>query len=149
MAIAPELMKVRLLVLFGAVLASKGEAMANAPPGQYEVAGDTVKDIKTGLTWQRTVTAAPTTWSGATEYCAQLALSGGGWRLPGMRELLTLVDPTRSFPAIDVSAFPNTPSALFWSVSGSSAGRPSAVGFDAGSSSSPGSDTMCQVRCVR
>lgn len=40
------------------------------------------------------------------------------WRLPSIRELMTIVDRTRSSPAIDPVAFPGAPSGgLFWSSS--------------------------------
>jgi hypothetical protein len=56
-------------------------------------------------------------WNSAGGYCQQLTLGGNGWRLPSAKELLTLVDPSRYDPAIDLNAFPDTKSVAYWSAS--------------------------------
>ena len=66
------------------------------------------------------------------------------FRLPTPNELLTLVDPTREKPSIDVNAFPGTPSVAFFAVDND---RGRAVDFSTrnlGSTSAAG-----KVRCVR
>jgi uncharacterized protein DUF1566 len=69
---------------------------------RFEVDGETVRDESTGLVWtQANVAAKQLTWKEAEEACAKLELAGGGWRLPTIKELLTLVDYERSEPAID------------------------------------------------
>ncbi|MFO0693664.1 MAG: DUF1566 domain-containing protein [Polyangiales bacterium] len=53
----------------------------------------TVTDLATGLVWQKGFDAKPpTTIAGATEYCASLGLPGSGWRLPTLRELVSIID---------------------------------------------------------
>ena len=47
----------------------------------------------------------------AEKACAAL---GKGWRLPTRAELLSLVDDTRSEPAIDTARFPDTQSGAYW-----------------------------------
>jgi hypothetical protein len=89
-----------------------GYARAGTPLDRYQTAGEVITDTRTGLAWQRTVSANSYTWDEAKNYCAGL---GGGWRLPTVKELLTLADPTRIDPSIDRAAFPNTPTAAFWS----------------------------------
>lgn len=42
----------------------------------------------------------------AVKYCASLALDGGGWRLPSVEELFSIVDKVKSNPSID-SIFQN------------------------------------------
>ena len=53
----------------------------------------------------------------AVAYCGGLALEGGGWRLPRLDELRSLVDYARAGPAIDPALFPGTPSENFWTAS--------------------------------
>ena len=135
---------------------------ADAPPGQYDstMGVGTVYDTKTGLTWQQT---APTTggddgtgrytWSNAKMYCTNLGLNGSGWRLPTVKELLTLVDVTKENPSIDTSAngFPAAPSGFFWSAT-PYAGSPSYawyVHFNYGYTGSGGVTNTNRVRCVR
>ena len=100
-----------------------------APLGRYTIdenAG-TVYDTRTQLTWQRAVTDNEYDLADAASYCSELALAGGGWRLPQVSELLTIVDPTQHDPAIDPLAFPSTPLANFWSSS--AFGSPPGYGF--------------------
>ena len=97
------------------------------PATHYEVLPYRVRDLWTGLTWQRAVLDKQVPLTVARDYCAHLKLggkSGGktgekhGWRLPTEGELFTLVDEsaTRS-PRIDAAAFPDTPGEPFWSSS--------------------------------
>ncbi len=102
-----------------------GQASAKAPVGRFVVdkAGATVYDTLTKLTWQRQ--SAPTTFwwsdilfpSSAQNYCKNLALAGGGWRLPGEYELLGLVDRQEPSLAVDPTAFPGSISGIYWSAS--------------------------------
>jgi len=69
-----------------------------------------VADERTQLAWRLTV-VGPHSYVESVAYCASL---GEGWRVPTHKELLTLVDPTHLDPAIDVSAFPGTPSGDYW-----------------------------------
>ena len=83
---------------------------------------DSVRDEQTGLVWQRNGTQAPVTWFDALAACEALDLDGASnWRLPSVKELQTIVDETRTSPAIDPSAFPGTSSAPYWSSTPKSA----------------------------
>jgi hypothetical protein len=119
--------------------------------GAYSVTEDLVHDKYTGLTWQRGVEHDNYTWQDANARCSSVASNGGGWRLPSLRELLTLVDVTRYDPAIDASAFPDTPSELFWSASPAraTAGTAWGVNFTRGSSGAGFVVTKAHVRCTR
>lgn len=97
--------------------------MPNAPssglpnPQSYDpsLAG-TVLDRVTGLLWQRAVDPNSYNWTAANAYCAGLGVAGyRDWRLPSVVELVSIVDISRANPAIDPTAFPDTPMLSFWS----------------------------------
>ena len=68
-------------------------AHAAAPPGHFADLGDgTVRDNVTALVWQKAFAPSAMTQGAALTYCAGLALPGGGWRLPTVTDLQTLVD---------------------------------------------------------
>ena len=53
--------------------------------------GDTWFASSSGLTWQVTPTGDKMNWSDAKAHCAGLSLDGGGWHLPTISELRTLI----------------------------------------------------------
>lgn len=53
--------------------------------------GDTWIDPSSGLTWQVTPQSDYMSWEEAKSYCEQLSLDGGGWHLPTISELRTLI----------------------------------------------------------
>ncbi len=143
------------LVAFGVAVHS---ATADAPVGRYTIqaggtAAGTVLDTKTGLTWQQAVPTGSSLWSDAGTYCASstLGLPGSGWRLPSMKELQTIVDDSRSNPAIDPTAFPNTPVDGFWTSTTMAGPSGSAwiVLFNFGGSFTVAVGTPYYARCVR
>jgi hypothetical protein len=101
------------VALVGVSLSDVGRA---AVPAKCFVAQNgTVYDGRTKLTWQQTVDPnGYYDWSGAAVYCSGLSLNGGGWRVPSLKELLTLLDVSHADPIIDPVAFPNTPLFSFW-----------------------------------
>ncbi len=126
-------------------------APRTAPTARYDIRANSVRDVATGLTWQRLATATlPFDGSGA--YCSQLALEGKkGWRVPTLGELLTLIDErAAAAPMIDLTAFPNTPSEPFWSSSTFANGPALAwyVFFDNGSGLYGLPTVAHRVRCV-
>jgi len=128
---------------------------AATPPGRYTYpAAGLVFDVKTGLTWQQKE-GGYVTHAVAASMCATLGLSGGGWRLPTMKELLTLTDYSRvimaSVAMLDPVAFPQAPSSLFWSSTFQRgvAGSWMAVDSGGGFSLPWTNDHEFQVRCVR
>jgi hypothetical protein len=74
-----------------------------------DTGADIVTDTRTGLIWQRAVSNVMS-WRSALTQCVS------PWRLPAMKELLTLVDPVRVNVSTD-PAFPGAPSERFWSAS--------------------------------
>lgn len=140
------------LTLVSACVLSALPAAATAPPGRYTIANGAVTDNRTGLVWQQTVDANSYTQAAAMTYCAGLNLGGfsSGWRLPTVGELLSIVDPTAPSPALDPTAFPNTPTNYFMTAStfvGTTGSVWTVSGFD-GSSSSGAPNSPLRVRCV-
>ena len=118
-----------------------------APNGRFEMGADTVLDTRTGLTWQRCPTGydvddngTPDTWT--DDRCVEAATTafswadalqepvnvnaGGGiagfadWRLPNIKELLSIVEFGCVGPAINLAVFPDTQAVgSFWSSTSS------------------------------
>jgi hypothetical protein len=108
------------------VILRPSPARTEAPAGRYTIPGNgTVNDTATKLTWQQAANTTGMTWASAGPYCAGLTgLAGGGWRLPTVKELTTLLDYSRPGPPfIDPVAFPGVPANgspgavnVFWSA---------------------------------
>jgi len=124
-----------------------------APSSHYDVQPDTVRDLGTGLVWQRSAPDRTFTFDDARSYCDQLILAGQpGWRLPSMTELLTLIDErATTAPLIDATAFPHTPSEAFWTSSefGGVSGMAWQVYFDHGNGLYGLASAQFRARCVR
>jgi hypothetical protein len=122
-------------------------------PASYDTSTPgVVVDGVTHLMWQRTPSAQTYDWADAQTYCEALSLAGhDDWRLPTEIELYSLVDFTRSGPAIDTTAFPGTPSSQFWSStpSASTASFAWYVNFPFGDVNTFATTSAFTVRCVR
>ena len=125
-------------------------------PGSRFVAsttgGITTKlDLATGLVWQQGVAPQVMVWGDAVSYCTGLA---GGFRLPSVTEMQTLVDYTvRSpGPAMDTVAFPlTTPSGYYYWTSSPLSGVPTSaylMDYTTGSVSWNGRNANYLARCV-
>ncbi|MDB5258849.1 MAG: hypothetical protein JWO73_57 [Candidatus Taylorbacteria bacterium] len=131
----------------------------------YSDNGDgTITDNLTGLIWQKCsaglsgtdCSAGDSTFmtsAAAVAVCESLALTGqADWRLPNIRELLSIMDYSVSNPSTNSTYFPNTMLGAYWSSS-AYANHPTyswLAYFDRGDTgyddrTSPGST----VRCVR
>lgn len=138
-----------------------GPVLADAPSDQYSPyvrANLEIGDTKTFLSWRRSVTG-DRTFVEAND--AQVSCpAGASYRIPTMKELLTLVDeqPHDEYEdgglvarTIDRSAFPLTPAAEFW-TSTTSAADPSlgwVVDFSTGAALLRNKGEKHFVRCVR
>ena len=107
---------------------------ASTPDSRFTDNGDgTVTDNVTGLMWKKCVeglsgtdcatgTDEAFTWK---EALAQPGVvnNGGGfaghtdWRLPNIKELVSIVEEKCSYPAINLTIFPNDPGSNVWSGS--------------------------------
>jgi len=121
----------------------------------YTVTTDTVVDNVTGLMWQRNVPTLTLNWSDAKAHCEALTLAGhSDWRLPNRMELVSLVDFTRTFPSINETAFPSTPSEGYWSSSAFAGGDTTGAwyvnfGYGYADNFAHVVFTLYRVRCVR
>ena len=73
------------------------------------------------------------------------------WRLPSKEELVSLVDKSRTNPAINTTYFPSTLSLFYWSSTAVISKTSDAwfVGFDSGDGSYYNKSNTFYVRCVR
>ncbi len=115
-----------------------------------------VKDTSTLLQWQDDYSSnagniKSATWTAAIDYCEDLGLAGGGWRLPNKKELLSLVDYTRFIPSIDVIFNHTTTSDYYWSSTtyAGDTDRAWYVGFYYGYTYHHAKSASHAVRCVR
>ena len=132
--------------------------MPNSEPGlpnaqslQATSAG-VVLDRVTGLLWQQELDPVQLTFAAAGDYCARSSLAGyDDWRVPSRLELISILDTTRTQPAIDVVAFPDTPNDWFWTSTPSASDAQSAwyVYFYFGYAKTDLVSNQFSVRCVR
>ena len=137
-------------------------ALADEPAEQYDAfdsANVWIRDGRTGLRWQRYVAAQPITQAQAESSCAALTLDGRAWRLPSVKELLTIVDEDVHYeyepPGVQVpkaiwsNAFPQTPGHCFWTTplvaTGTMAWK---VDFSNGEATLENPGNGCSFRCV-
>ncbi len=87
----------------------------------------------------------------ATEYCNALSLDGGGWRLPTVVELQSIVVDGAYNPSIDTTVFENYASDYYWSSTTRANSTYNAwiVNFNSGYAYRYSKDTNPYVRCVR
>ena len=140
---------------FGRVRCVKGFSTAAGLPapkcypagGRYSGSATEVSDGKTGLTWQRGVAPNAKTWSEAVAYCSTL---GGGFRLPSIKELLTIVDFNKTGVAIDAN-FTGTTAANFWSSTANldDASYAMLIHFGNGGVGVTAKTVLNEVRCVK
>lgn len=119
-----------------------GDVKAGGPLNYQDNGDGTVSDLRTGLTWEKKTDANVNdnyTWLGAFAYVAELnAMNGGAgfaghndWRVPNVRELLSIVDYGVFYPSIHPIFGPTAGRlmyVMFWS-STSWAGQPDAVAW--------------------
>jgi cysteine-rich repeat protein len=118
----------------------------------YSATNEIVIDTISGLVWQREADNVHRIWQEAKNYCSSLKLADcGGWRLPTLSELGSLVDVTRSsYPYINVNAFPGTIDGYWTSTEDEeNALLMCVVDFGYGLIDSSGKFYRNYVRCVR
>ncbi len=126
----------------------------------------TVTDTETGLMWKKCAegqtgndcsgSAATYTWQAALAQAQTVNTTGGfasynDWRLPNIKELRSITEKQCYNPVINISVFPNTASASFWSSSplAFNAGGAWLVLFDIGYDGAGRKFDAYRVRLVR
>lgn len=142
-------------VLVAAQFVAPALSRGDAPAGRYTFpTTTTVLDTKTGLVWQRKASTTAATQAGASSACFNnpMALAGTGWRVPTAKELLTLLDFSRT-NGLDSAAFPAEPAGAYWSATRANAAGDQAwiVNFPPSNATheSAAANETHLVRCVR
>ncbi len=135
----------------GSSLAQDGSYTINAP--SYTDNGNgTITDNNTQRIWQKEDNNTQSTWAAANTYCADSTLANyDDWRLPNIFELFSVVDESKSNPAINETYFPNTDSAYFWTstVRADVSTDMWLVGFNEGDTATTLNTNSYYNRCVR
>lgn len=115
------------LTLATCTLTTAAHACPSTASGRFAIhtSGDEVTDTHTGLTWRRC--SEGQNWNTSTQSCdgtpsnmtheqamAHAQAQEGGWRVPSVKELQTLVDRACRNPAIDSNLFPSTAATWYW-----------------------------------
>ena len=122
----------------------------------------TVKDNRTGLTWQKcsmgqtndascSGTTATSTWVASIAACSALNFANKTWRLPNIKELQSLVDTEIvSTAAINTTIFPSTFPLNYWSSTGYALTTTNgwSINFLTGSAAFTSKGAAYRVRCV-
>lgn len=81
-----------------------------------DLGNGTIKDNYTGLIWQKVTSSSTMTWEEALAYSKNFTLAGkSDWRIPNIKELHSLNDPSLYKPSFNKTYFPNVLSGNYWS----------------------------------
>lgn len=111
---------------------------------------ETVADSLLALEWLRTIPANTYTLPDTVGWCNKVNASGGGWRMPTLRQLSSIIDRTKLAGTVDGAIFGGSESAI-WSYT-LSAGDPAyawVVDFSNGTISPQEIFSYASLRCVR
>jgi len=121
-------------------------ASTNVGP-RYEEDGMTALDVATGLRWHMDGRGAPARYYDAGNDCdAAVYGSYQDWRLPSLRELLTLIDDTRSDVAVDPRFDVNPQS--YWVTTKSASGNQGTVDLTTGTHTATNPNNLRSWLCV-
>ena len=112
----------------------------------------TVLDVATGLVLQQETDSNRHNYANALIYCQELSLGGSNnWRLPQIKELMSIVDYRTTGPAIDGIDFKGFPSTIHWTTSSDATRSQFAwvVSFSNGAVVTFSKTSENSVRCVR
>ena len=85
----------------GQVIAQPNLALPKAivvgSPQMTDLGGGVLRQAGSGLQWARQDNGGDIGWAGARAYCKGMGTAGGGWRLPKVEELRSIVDSNVEF----------------------------------------------------
>ncbi len=125
------------------------------PQDFQAIASGIVWHRATNLTWQQDGSFVSGNWEQISAHCEGLTLAGyNDWRLPNIRELMSIADHSKISPAIDTGYFPTTSSHSYWSSTSHPSDRTRAaeVNFRMGNPNLnclKTSAVICNTHCVR
>lgn len=78
--------------------------------------GTAAQDRQTGLVWEQEPDTFHGTWTEAAAHCKEKTIGGqGGWRIPDVKELSSLIDSSQKDPSLSPGhPFTNIKSAVYW-----------------------------------
>ena len=122
----------------------------NDIPDNWIVNAHTIINKRTGLMWQRETFPSALNWKAALAHCESLTLDNySDWRLPNIKELLSIVKFSENNPSI----FPefDTMTAFYWSSTTHTKNVKNALGvdFDFGTTGNQEKVLLHYVRAVR
>ncbi len=120
-----------------------------SPKDRYVVSSGTARDVRTGTTWRTTALATAMKLDDAKAACAAITADGGGWRLPNVRELVTLVDEAREVAPMTPAIFDAGPKARYWSSTIRANPATAAYAVDMGTANTHQMDFSTEVMAVR
>jgi hypothetical protein len=63
--------------------------------------GEAVRDVETGLVWERSPSSTAGDWFAANDTCIRKVINNRmGWRVPTIQDLTSLVDPSTTNPSL-------------------------------------------------
>lgn len=156
----------RVVIISGLFVVPAFARPPHAPDDQYDLfdsKATVIIDKQTNLRWERFIPLQPRTLGDASIYCAALPLDGGQWRLPTVKELLTLLDeePHDEYDGalvtkmIDPDAFSDakTPvDVVYWTstpAGPASSGSRWTLDFKTGAMTVASPSTSLHYRCVK
>ena len=147
------------LVVFAGVATAKPpswDKVINSPE-RFKVLSqfndEAVLDKETGLVWEQSPSTITRTYLQALKDCYEKIVGDrGGWRLPTVEELMSLVDLTNDPTLPNGNPFEDVGSSFYWSATKAYAVNPSfvrGVFFTSGSVLFSGKGGLALVWCVR
>jgi len=103
-----------------------------SPTSRFTLNGDgTATDNKTGLTWMRCISGRDwdgstcsygsnifPTWDESLAIAENITFAGkSDWRVPNIKELITITEKACWAPSINETVFPNSRSSMYWTSS--------------------------------